>query len=84
MRKLLPVLAATAFLGFAGSALADEATGRIQAIDPASGTLMLEDGTLFTVSEGVAIDTLQPGTEVTVSYEEMDGKKEATSVTPSQ
>jgi hypothetical protein len=84
MKKFLPAIAAAAFLGIAGTALADEASGRIQSVDPANGMLVLEDGTAFTVSEEVAIETLQPGTEVTVSYEEMDGKKQATSVTPSE
>lgn len=84
MKRLLPMLTAVAFLGFAGIAQADEATGRVQAADPASGTLMLEDGTVFTVDEGVAIDSLQPGTEVTVSYEMDGGEKRATSITPAE
>ena len=84
MNKFLPAVAAAAFLGFAGPSLADEASGRIQSVDPANGMLVLEDGTEFTVSEEVAIEALEPGAEVTVSYEEMDGKKQATSVTPSE
>jgi hypothetical protein len=36
------------------------------------------------VAEGVALEALQPGTEVTVSYEETDGMKTATQVVPAQ
>jgi Cu/Ag efflux protein CusF len=45
-------------------------------------TIQLEDGTMYTVAEGVALDTLKPGTEVTVSFEEKDGTKNATDVKP--
>ncbi len=84
MNKFLPILTAVAFLSFAGFAQADEASGKVQSVDPAAGTLMLEDGTTFTVAEGVAIDALQPGQEVTVSYEEADGQKKAMSIAPAQ
>lgn len=84
MRKVLALLSAVAFLGSAGLALAEEASGVIQIVDPATRTLQLEDGTTFVVSEGVPIEELQPGTEVTVSYEETDGMMTATSVTPTE
>ena len=84
MNRLLPILTAAAMLGFVGLAQADETSGRVQSADPATGTLMLEDGTIFTVDEGIAIESLQPGTEVTVSYEEENGQKRATSVLPAQ
>ncbi len=84
MNRLLPMLTAAAIIGFAGIAQAEEASGRVQSADPATGTLMLEDGTVFTVDEGIAIETLQPGTEVMVSYEEDNGQKRATSIKPAQ
>ncbi len=84
MRKGVAMLAALAMLGFAGAASAEEAKGKIQSVDPATGTVMLEDGTLFTVGEGVAIEGLQPGTEVTVMYEVTDGTNTATAITPAQ
>jgi Cu/Ag efflux protein CusF len=82
MKKLIAMLAAVLFLGSAGAALADEAKGKIQAVDPAARTIQLEDGTVYTVAEGVALDTLKPGTEVTVSFEEKNGAKTATDVKP--
>ena len=84
MNRLLPIITAAAMFTFASVAQAEEASGRVQSADPATGTLMLEDGTIFTVDEGIAIETLQPGTEVTVSYEEENGTKRATSVLPAQ
>jgi Cu/Ag efflux protein CusF len=82
MKNLIAVLTAVLFLGSAGAAFADEAKGKIQTVDPTARTIQLEDGTMYTVAEGVALDALQPGTEVTVSFEEKDGKKTATEVKP--
>ncbi len=48
-----------------------------------SATLVLEDGTTFTLAEGVSMEGLEPGTEVTVSYEDQDGTLVATEVAPS-
>ncbi len=84
MRKTLAVLSVLSILGTAGAALAEEAMGKIQAVDPATRTLTLEDGNSFILGEAVAIDSLQPGSDVTVSYEEKDGQKTATQVTPAQ
>ena len=84
MRKTLAVLSVLSILGTAGAALAEEAMGKIQAVDPATRTLTLEDGNSFVLGEAVAIDSLQPGSDVTVSYEEKDGQKTATQVTPAQ
>ena len=57
---------------------------RFQAVDPATRTLTLEDGNSFVLGDAVAIDSLQPGSDVTVSYEEKDGQKTATEVKPAQ
>ncbi|MGH6803368.1 MAG: DUF1344 domain-containing protein [Methyloceanibacter sp.] len=84
MRKTLAVLSVLSILGSAGAALAEEAMGKIQAVDPATRTLTLEDGNSFILGEAVAIDSLQPGSDVTVSYEEKDGQKTATEVKPAQ
>ena len=84
MRKTLAVLSVLSILGTAGAALAEEAMGKIQAVDPATHTLTLEDGNSFILGEAVAIDSLQPGSDVTVSYEEKDGQKTATEVKPAQ
>jgi len=81
MYKLIAPIAALAFVFSAAIAQADEAAGKISAVDASSITL--EDGTTFTIGEGVSTEGLEPGTEVTVSYEEKEGQKVATEVAPS-
>ncbi len=80
MNKLIAPFAALAFVFSAGLAVADEAAGKISAVD--AETLVLEDGTSFTIGEGVSTEGLEPGTEVTVSYEEQDGQMVITEVAP--
>ena len=75
MNKLLGVLVAAALIGTAGAASAEEATGTVEGVDLQSRMIVLDDGTVFAVSEGIALETLRPGSEVTVSYEETDGQK---------
>jgi hypothetical protein len=82
MKKTLATLTTVALLGFAGSALAEEASGTVMAVDPASRMIQLDDGAVYSVSEDVAIEALQPGTEVTVSYEEQNGENVITEVVP--
>ena len=81
MKKLIAPFVALTFMFSAATAFADEAAGKIAAVG--AGTLVLEDGTTFTISEGVSTEGLEPGTEVTVSYEEQDGQMVATEVAPS-
>ncbi len=83
MNKLVAPFAALAFVFSVAIAHADEAAGKVAAVDPTSGSLILEDGTTFTIAEGVSMDGLEPGTEVTVSFEEQDGQLIATEVAPS-
>jgi hypothetical protein len=82
MRKSFVTIAAIATLGFAGVASADEASGKIEAMDVQSRTILLDDGNAYIVGEGVAIESLEPGAEVTVSFEEEGGQKVASEVTP--
>ena len=82
MNRFLAALGALAMLGFAGIAQAEDASGRVATMD--ATMLILEDGTAFTIGEGVSVEGLQPGTGVTVSYEEIDGQKVATQISPAQ
>ena len=75
MKKLLGVATAVAFLTLSGGAFAEEASGMIKSLDPETRTVVLDDGSTYTVAEGVTIENLTPGSEVKVSYEEMDGQK---------
>ena len=83
MHQLVAPLAALAFVFSVAIAQAEETAGKIAIVDPSSGSLMLEDGTTFTIADGVSMDGLEPGTEVTVSFEEQDGQLIATEVAPS-
>jgi len=75
------VLVAGDLNAYAGEVAFDEAAGRIAVVD--ESTLILEEGATFTVSEGVSIEGLKPGTEVTVSFEEQGGHIFATEIAPS-
>ncbi len=81
MNKLIAPFAALAFVFSIAIAQADETAGKVAVVD--SSTLILEDGTTFTIGEGVSMEGLEPGTDVTVSYEEQDGNLIATQVAPS-
>ncbi|HEX9770888.1 MAG TPA: DUF1344 domain-containing protein [Kiloniellales bacterium] len=83
MNKLVAPFAALAFVFSIAIAQADETAGKVAAVDPSSGSLILEDGSTFTIAEGVSMEGLEPGTEVTVSFEEKDGQLIATEVAPS-
>lgn len=62
----------------AGVAAAAEVEGKIKSVDPASGSITLENGTrLMVPAEAVVEDhrLLQPGAEIRASFEEKDGQK---------
>jgi Protein of unknown function (DUF1344) len=61
-------------------AWAEDISGKIQSVDTAERTFVLEDGSKIWVAEGVPMEALKEGATVKASYEERDGKKVATSV----
>ncbi len=69
MHKLFGAVAAAAMFASTGALLAEEATGAVESVDPATGIIILEDGTIYMVAEGVSLEGLQPGDIVTVSFE---------------
>ena len=54
MNKLVAPFAALSFVFSIAIAQADEAAGKVAQVDPATGRIMLEDGTIFTIGEGVS------------------------------
>ena len=84
MRYLAASLSAFTLLCAASLANAEEAKGTIAALDESQGMIVLDSGETFTLGDGVSIQGLTPGTEVTVSYEEKDGQKVVHDVLPSQ
>lgn len=68
MRKLAGAVLALALALTPGLALSLERTGVIQEVEPSDSTLTLRDGQEFSLAQGLAVDELKPGTEVTVVY----------------
>jgi Cu/Ag efflux protein CusF len=64
------------------AALAADMEGKVQSVDTGERTFTLDNGTKVWLAEGVAVESIKEGDEVTVSYDERDGKPVATSVTP--
>jgi len=79
MRKML-IVAVVLTLALSGAAWAADVQGKIKSVDTSEKSFMLEDGTKIWLGEGVAIETVKEGAEVTVSYSEKDGKNVATTV----
>ena len=82
LRKLAIVALLFAFA--AVPAWADEISGKIQKVDAADRSIVLEDGTQLWLGDSVAADSLQEGATVKASYEEKDGKKIITAIEVSQ
>ena len=76
MKKVFAAAAiATALAGLPALALAAEKTveGTILSVDPAGRSITLLDGLTLTVPPNISTEPLQPGEDVTVSYQD-DGK----------
>ena len=82
MKRYIGAASAVALFLSVGLAAAEEAVGKLQGIDQAMRTIVLDDGTSYQVAEGVALEGLAPGQEVTVSFEAEGAKKIATEVRP--
>lgn len=80
MKKMFSIAVAVALLFAVAGAWAADIQGKVQTVDPAERTIVLEDGTKVWVAEGVSMDTVKEGSTVKASYEERDGKKVATSL----
>jgi hypothetical protein len=79
MTKVSGALVALALLLAAGSAFAAEIRGRLEAVDPAAGTITVA-GVTYRAPEGVDLAAYPVGDRVVVVYEEKDGQRVATAV----
>ncbi len=84
MHKTLAAIVGAAMFAFVGPANAEEAQGTVEAVDPATGTIILDDGQTYSAADGVSIEGLQPGDTVTVSFEVEGDKNMATAVTKAE
>jgi len=82
LRKLAIVALLVAFS--AAPLWAEEVSGKIQKVDTADRSIVLEDGTQLWLAESVSADALKEGATVKASYEEKDGKKIVTQIEVSQ
>ena len=84
MHKLMIAASAAALLTASSlAALAAEASGSIANVDASAGTVTLDNGQTFTLPAGLDAASLQPGQQVTITYEESaDGKMTASELAP--
>jgi len=81
MRKLMITAGAAALLAASSlAALAADATGSITAVDTAAGTVTLDNGSTFALPANFDAASLQVGTKVTVTYEDVGGRMTATTI----
>ncbi|WP_378949565.1 DUF1344 domain-containing protein [Mesorhizobium sp. ANAO-SY3R2] len=68
------ILAATiASLAFIGTAYAADVEGTVQAVDPATKSITLEDGKTYVVPESISIEGLAAGAKVKVTVDDTTG-----------
>ena len=61
-------------------ALGAEVQGKVKTVDTNDRVVTLEDGTRISVPAEIALDNVKAGAEIPVSYEERDGKNQATDI----
>lgn len=71
MKKLIAAALVTASLaGASMPAFAGEGEGVVASVDAVTRTIMLEDGSTWTVAEDVDISALAPGAKIKVTYDD--------------
>jgi cold shock CspA family protein len=80
MTRLLRFALVVLLLAVPAIALSAEIQGKVKTVDTGDRVVTLEDGTRISVPDGIALDSLKEGAEITVSYEERDGKNQATNI----
>ena len=82
-RTILAISAAILLAAFNFAALADEVIGAIVSIDVEGGTVTLDSGQTFILTETIDPTALQIGQDVSVTYElTTDGLSAATMIAP--
>lgn len=84
MKRLVGAICALAMLGIASVASAAESSGKIEAVEPASRTVQLDDGNTYVVHPALPLEGLDAGKEVKVTFVEQDGQKIITGVQPAK
>lgn len=68
MSRILATIAASA--AFIVAAYAGEIQGSVQSVDPASRTVILQDGSSYVAAEGVVLDDIEAGTQVRLTFDD--------------
>jgi len=85
MKRLMIAASAAGLLAASSlAALAAEASGAIASVDTSAGTVTLDSGQTFILPSGLDAASLQPGQNVTITYEESGGQMMASEVAPAQ
>jgi len=72
-------LAALATLMVASApALADQAEGKIKSVDPEKLTITLDNGKTYKLPSEVDLTGIEPGIEIVIAFEEVDGVRQIT------
>ena len=77
-RLLTSAIVGASILGATLSAFAGEGEGIVESVDPATNTVILEDGSTWTAAEGVDVSELAAGDNIKVMYD--DGTTILTSI----
>lgn len=81
MNRLMIAASAAALLAVSSfPVLAAEVTGAITAVDPAAGTVTLDNGNTYVLPVDFDIASLQAGAMVKITYEESNGQLTITAV----
>lgn len=80
LKTLTSALVLAAAMAFAGAAGAQETSVVIKSYDPAKRVIVVEDGTTYTIEEGVTVTELKAGSKAKLMITEKGGKKVVTKV----
>jgi hypothetical protein len=80
LKSLTAALALIAGMALAGAAAAQELSVTIKSYDPSARTIVVEDGTTYTIEEGVTVSELRAGSKAKLMITEKGGKKVVTKV----
>jgi hypothetical protein len=80
LKSLTSAVALVATLALAGIVTAQETSVVIKSYDPAKRVIVIEDGTTYTIEEGVTISELKAGSKAKLIITEKGGKKVVTRV----
>jgi hypothetical protein len=80
LKSLTKALTIVAAMTLAGAVAAQQTSVVIKSYDPAKRVIVVEDGTTYTIEEGITISELKAGSKAKLIITEKGGKKVVTKV----